>query len=124
MGLEVAQPRMGWKLSGATVYNAVMAVANTWYDLDLSAIVGNHNALCYFEILASAAVHYTMKPKDFGAGVSAHSGEGDRGTCLHYSTLGTMYSYFICPTDSNGVLQHGATNNTSTMTLKLIGYIK
>jgi len=123
MGLEVGPPIKGWKLSGATVFNAAMAAANTWYDLDLSAIVGK-NVLCFFEVFASGAVHYMMKPKDYGAGTSAHSGDGDRGTCLHYATVGTMYSYFICSTDSNGVLQHAATNNTSIMTIKLIGYVK
>jgi len=109
---------------GSTVFNTTLTSADTWQDLDLSSIVGENRALCFFEVKASAAVHYAMKPKGYGSSTfDDHVGDGGRGSAQHYAGGGDEYSYLECSTDDAGVLQHGASTTSSTMTIKLIHYL-
>jgi len=116
-----------WKASGATVFNNSMTAANTFQDLDLSGTVGSNIALVFLEIKASAAGAYAAKPKGYGSATfTAHfnnSGFTTGGSSFHPETAND-YAYMTMATDSAGKIQHGAINNTTTYTIKLIGYIK
>lgn len=128
--LRVSQPRKGWNLSGATVFNAQMAAANTFQDLDLSAKVGSNAALVFLEIANTTNndCTYAAKPKGTGSTFSKHKSNTGRplscGFAYFENDAPPEYAYITCVTDSNGVIQHGSSATANTFTIKLIGYIK
>lgn len=110
-----------WTTSGATVFNTSMTSAATLQDLDLSGTIGSNAALVFLEVKCSGSDIYIAKPKGYGGAYAAHTSEG----CAAADFNGTNnYIYVTVATDSSGIIQHGAQTNTSTFTIKLIGYIK
>ena len=112
--------------SGVTVFNAYVAAANTWQDLDLSAQVGANVAMVYLEATGASALTLAVKPKGFGSATfSNHYSASIIGASA--ATLNGKYVYLVCFTDSAGVIQIGANyggSATYNMTIKLIGYSK
>ncbi|MHA2065466.1 MAG: hypothetical protein ACXABY_13920 [Candidatus Thorarchaeota archaeon] len=120
--------------SGSTVFNTSMTAASTFQDLDLSATVGSKTALVHLEMTftASDPKAYAVVTKGYAgsfanyaelitnvikaAGPSAFITE-DRGTSF------VNKAQFTLMTDSSGVVQHAFSDNTTTVTVKLIGYI-
>jgi len=113
--------------SAATVFNTTLTAANTFQDLDLSGTVGSNLALVQLEITSnSGSAPYAAKPKGQGSATFLDhihtSGFATGGSSFHPQNAG-KYGYITLFTDSNGVIQHGCTNNTTTHTVKVIGYI-
>ena len=108
---------------GTTVFNATMTAGSTFQDLDLSSYVGSNSALCYFEVTTNAGpLQVSVKPKGNGGDGSKHlTGYHSAGNT---SIVSNCYQYLVSGTNSSGVVQIAANNNTSTVTIKLIGYIK
>lgn len=115
-----------FKADGSTVFNTTMTAANTFQDLDLSAKVGSNVALVVLEIKGSATGAYAAKPKGYGSATFTNhihgSGFATGGSSFHPEAADKI-AYMTIATDANGVIQHGAVNNTTTYTVKLVGYI-
>lgn len=114
---------------GSTVFNASLTTANTWQDLDLSAKVGSNFALCFFEITESAGLGYVykMKPKGYGSSTFANHtyGSNGQGTACSVDFSGTgKYIYWTCGTDTSGIVQIGSDSASSTLVIKLVGYVR
>ncbi len=113
-----------WKTSGATVLNATMAAATTFQDLDLSGTVGSNAALVFLEVSETQGDIVVVKPKGFGGIYTKHSFGTNEGACINDFAASSQFCYFIVATDSSGVIQIAASTNSSTITVKLIGYVK
>lgn len=110
------------KSSGSTVFNTTLTAANTFQDLDLSSIVGSNTALCFLEIYAGGGSSQviTTKPKGYGGAASSHQAAAG---CANCTLSSTAYGYVIVATNSSGVIQIAAPNNSVTYTIKLIVYV-
>jgi hypothetical protein len=132
--LDYRVSHKGAYLSGATVFNTHLTAAGTWQDLDLSAIVGAEYALAFLEVTCNTAGLFLCKPKGYGAAYANHSGytgtgapsygECGCGCCEIGYTAASSFHYVLCATDSSGVIQIACSNNTSILTIKIIGYIR
>lgn len=114
-------------LSGASVFSTTMTAASTWQDLDLSATIGANAALIFLEVAASTTGTYAAKPKGHGSSTFARHWDSngyDYGCCQFKSEGTDEVGYITLMTDSSGVIQHGASNNTTSWAVTLIGYIK
>lgn len=112
---------------GSTVFNTTMTSANTFQDLDLSAKVGSNVALVFLEVTGGAInVVYCCKPKGYGGVFSKHFHVSNYpyGVGVFKPEATDEFAYLVCATDSSGILQHGYANNSSTLTIKLVGFIK
>ena len=114
------------KASGASVFNATMTAANTFQDLDLSGVVGANLAMVCLEVTSNGASIYVAKTKGFGGAVARHwqSSGKDYGGAQFQPEGSGEFAYMTLMTNSSGVIQHAGTNNTTTWTVKLIGYVK
>jgi hypothetical protein len=111
--------------SGATVFNAAVTAANTWQDLDLSAQVGANTALVFLEITGNNTINFAVKPKGYGSGTSTNHLNIPNSGCAQGQIILGHYFYVTCMTNSSGIVQIAASSGTpSTVTIKLIGYIK
>jgi hypothetical protein len=114
--------------SGSTVFNTHMTAANTWQDLDLSAVVGAKVALVYLEITTNGVIQIAAKPKGNGSATFANHIESqataDGGGAAVLQMLATgKYKYLLTATDASGVIQIAANVNNVTVTIKLLTYI-
>lgn len=111
------------------VFNGTLTAALTFQDLTLSgatAIGAANQALCFFEVTSNKATTFAMKPKGYGSTYGNHlnaDGHDMGGASCHLKTAGD-YAYLTCITDTSGVVQIGASDNTATITIKLIGFIE
>ena len=116
-----------YSAAGDTVFNTTMTSADTFQDLDLSSIVGSGVRLVFLEVKASGAGSYVAKPKGFGSATySLHfnsSGNAFGGNTFHAEVANEL-AYITVPTDSSGVIQHAAGNNSITYTIKVVGHVK
>lgn len=110
--------------AGDTVFNTTMTAASTFQDLDLSSVVGSNSALVFLEVLCNGTITFAVKPKGYGGAYSAHVLQNSVGGCCMWQHANDTYSYGIVATDASGVVQIGAGNNSSTFTIKIVGYIK
>ena len=116
-----------WRTDGTTVFNTSMTAAGTFQDLDLSSYVGSNAALCYLEVKSSGgAESFAAKPKGYGGVWGAHYDTRglDRGVSAVHFQDANDYGYILVATDSSGVIQIAALDNTTTYTIKLIGFLK
>ena len=112
---------------GSTVFNTTLTAANTFQDLDLSSVVGSNSAIVTLEIQSGASQHYALKPKGFGGAYASHSNTtsgNSLGMCYFVADNAGDYAYVTIMTDSSGVIQHGSSDNTTTFTVKVVGFIK
>jgi hypothetical protein len=114
--------------SGATVFNTTVTSTGVFQDLDLSATVGANTTLVFLEVKSSAAGIVAVKPKGYGGtfgentnSVNTWSGDGCAGAAFEEAN---NYRYLIVVTDSSGVIQIGCNNGSSTLTVKVVAYIK
>lgn len=121
----------GGEVDGSTVFNTSMTSANTFQDLDLSSEVGANSALVHLEVAIAtnaASNWYAAKTKGYGSATFARhyqSGGNPSGGLVHSSDSGgTTYAQMTLMTDSSGVIQHGYNDNSTTITIKLIGYMR
>ena len=114
--------------SGATVFNTTMASPASPQDLDLSAYVGSNMAIIWLEVYFTGTNgdFYNAKTKGFGTTTFADhtSAACQHGGCTVESDGTLCHSQMCLPTDSSGVIQHWFTDATTTITVKLIAYIK
>lgn len=112
-------------ISSATVFNTSLTSSNTWQDLDLSSEVGVNAALVFFEIKAGGSIDFWYKPKGQGAGSAAnHRMDGGGIGNIDFPAGGNKYTYGICMTDGSGVIQIAGDDNSNTLTIKILSYIK
>lgn len=118
-------------VSGTQVFNTTMTSANTFQDLDLSGTIGSNSTLVHLEIVVAAAAgssFYAAKTKGEGSATFTEhyqSGGNPSGGGVHSGeAASSSYGQTTLLTDSSGVIQHGFTNNTSTITVKLLAYIQ
>lgn len=116
--------------ASATVFNTSLTSGSTFQDLDLSGTVGSRAALVHLEIrLASAAgsTFHITKTKGFGSATFAEhfqGGGGPAGGCVvGGENASASYGQITLMTDSSGVIQHAFSNATTTITIKLLGYV-
>ena len=100
-----------------------MTTAETLQDLDLSGTIGNNAALCFLEVSDTAGDIIVVRPKGYGGAWSSHAFNGMNGCGVVDFLSGSEYVYMIVAADASGVIQIGATSNSSTVTIKLVGYI-
>jgi hypothetical protein len=117
--------------NGSTVFNQSMGTANTFQDLDLSATVGARYVVVFLEVAIPATgstTFYIAKTKGYGSATFTQhyqSGGNPNGGCIMSAESGeTTYSQMTLMTDGAGVIQHGFTDNSTTITVKLIGFIQ
>jgi hypothetical protein len=104
--------------SGATVFNTTLTAAQVFQDLDLSGTVGSTYSVVCLEVYG-ANVDVEIKTKGYGGTWAQHNRQGAGG----FDFSGNQYGMATLMTNSAGVIQIAASNNTSTVTIKLIGYI-
>ena len=108
---------------GSTVFNATLGAANTFEDLDLSSYVGATVALVLLEITSDAASYFAVKPKGGGGAAAAHFNTPDTpngaGASSCTLTSASEYRHLITATDSSGLVEIAAGNNTTTFTIKV-----
>lgn len=113
--------------TGAAVFSSVFTATHTWQTLDLSAIVGSRAALCFFEMVDTGSHGYKFKPKDSagGAAPSAFDQGADGNSSVYAVDFGTSghYTFLIMPTDSDGCIEMSAGSTSSTLTIKLLGFV-
>lgn len=114
----------GCEASGATVFNTTLTAAATFQDLDVSAQVGSNIAFCFFEVTVDAGTgnYYVMKPKGEGSATTTNHSATDG--CGDLNLTNGFFGYVACMTDASGIVQHAFQNNSGTVTVKLIGFIK
>lgn len=116
--------------SGATVFNSSMTAGDTFQDLDLSGTVGSNYAIVWLEVKldgnADPGEEYIAKTKGYGSATFAEHNGSQRqfGGCVLESDGLNAYAQMCLPTDTNGVIQHGFSNNADTVLVKLIAWIK
>jgi hypothetical protein len=114
------------KASGATVFSGTLAAADTFQDLDLSAVVGSRTALVNLEIYNSGSP-YAVRPKGFGAGGTSaadHYGSGGSwGGAMFNANEASSYGYLTVMTNAAGVIQHACNSHTQSVVVKVVGYI-
>ena len=114
--------------SGATVFNTTMSSPSSPQDLDLSAYVGSNTAIVWLEVYFTGTNgdFYNAKTKGFGTTTFADhtSAACQHGGCTVESDGTLCHSQMCLPTDSAAVIQHWFTDATTTITVKLIAYIK
>lgn len=96
------------------------AVATTWTDIDLSAVVGAKQVLAILKVIATAGQWGAMRQN--GDTDSHESGDGENNAGgIAYG--GTHASIIIVATDGNGVIEyyHSAATN---LKVELIGWIE
>lgn len=113
--------------SGATPFNTTMAAASTFEDLDLSGTVGTNVALVHLEVklgAANAAV-YVAITKGYGGAFAEHFRTGDQagGCSVVGEAAANAYGQMTLMTDATGKIQHGFTNNTTTIQVRIIGWL-
>jgi hypothetical protein len=69
-----------------------------------------------------SGVDVAVKTKGYGGAYTAHDTSGVGALMFDFDAV-SEYGYGAVMTDSSGVIQIGAANNTSTVTIKLIAYI-
>lgn len=108
-----------------TVFNTSMTAASTWQDLDLSSYVGSRTALVFLEVKSDGTgIAWLGKPKGYGGTVAQHYNLfGYQFGCAAVHFWGTGYGYVVLATDSAGAIQHAAGDNTTTFTIKLVGWL-
>ncbi len=109
---------------GSTVFNARLSVDEAWQDLDLSAKVGANVAMVYLEVTGSATVYFAVKPKGYGSADVGNHYQGEIAGASACYLNSVKVCYLTCMTDSSGVIQIGGSDITTTITLKLVGYVK
>ncbi len=113
-----------WKTSGATVFNTTMTSAETFQDLDLSGTIGSNAGLCFLEVTANAGDIVIIRPKGYGGAWAAHHFVGSNGVGYVDFSSGSEFVYMMVTADSSGVIQIAASTNSTTITIKLTGYVK
>lgn len=115
-----------WKTDGSTVFNTSLTSALTFQDLDLSAKIGSNAALVFLEIKAGAAGAFAIKTKGFGGTLVQHTSAAANayGGSQFHPEAANEHCYMTIAADSSGIIQIGCVNNTTTFTIKLIGYVK
>lgn len=109
-------------------FSTSMLSANTFQDLDLSAIVGSNSALVHLEVNVGGATDhvYAAKTKGFGSPTFTehwNQGEPTGGCVVQGENAIATYAQMTLMTDSSGVIQHGFTDNTTTITIKVLGWV-
>ena len=111
-----------WTYDATEVFNDSLTAANTFQDLDVSAVVGANVALCFFQVRINGTYHFAMKPKGIGGAFTVH--DGDHSGVGHVKNSSSNdYAYVICQTDSSGIVQIGYANDSTTVVIDLMGYI-
>lgn len=111
------------------IFNTTLTAGDTWQTLDVSALgtpaVGANFAILYLEVKASAAGSFAAKPYGLGgANVTDHyASTYPRGGAVMQAVNADDMAYLVVPTDAAGKISIGANNNSTTYTIKLIGYI-
>jgi len=115
-----------WHHDGTQVFNTTMTTAQKFQELDLSSYVGSNRALAFLEVKSSGTATYACKPKGEGdVWVNHAPARATRGFgCCLIDFDADHYGYVIVETDVSGVIQHGYNNNTDTITIKLLGFVK
>ena len=120
-------PSKAFVRSSQIIFNDSMAAANTFQNLDISAYVGARYAKCFLEMFSSVGVgNYACKPRYFGSGtfsdhIQSAAGKGAGACCIDFNVM--KYGYLVCTTNSQGIIEHGNSNNTDIITVKMIGFI-
>jgi hypothetical protein len=110
---------------GTVVFNTSLTTANTWQSLDLSGEVGSNRALCYAKVQngTAASVAWAFGLNETGTWTPHASYVGANN--VNFSVVNqTDAVYVTFMTHSNGTMVHAATNNTNTITITLLCYIK
>jgi hypothetical protein len=108
------------------VFSTTVDAANTFQDLDISAVVGANKALVMLQVSAgSFSGTYSVKNSDYGSetygamvstntpfGVGAFAGNGVSSIAI----LSAM-------TNASGVLRHGSSDAATTITVIVVSYI-
>jgi hypothetical protein len=95
--------------------------ASTWYDLDLSAIVGSQNCLALLRVTTDLSINEVIREKGDSGAAAMWMGPTNsiNGALL---TAGN-YCYILVPTDSSGVCEHSGNSLSATVRIDVIGYI-
>lgn len=116
--------------SGATVFNTTMTAVSTFQDLDLSAYVGSTYAVVWLEVVGTIDTEniYVARTNAYGSGTFtdhySYAGEWyPSGGTVIVGDGADCYGYMCLMTDSVGRIEHGLTNDSQTITIKLIGFI-
>ena len=107
---------------GTTVFNTSMTAAETWQDLDLSSYVGSKVSMVFLEVTIAGTKNYLCKPKGYGGTYAQHNNSGAPGVGMFACPTSGYFGYVMCVTDSSGVIQHASTDNSTTVTVKLVGF--
>lgn len=106
---------------GTNVYTGTPAGVDTWYELDISAVVGSTTAFVIFKVSQAgdpgSAFSFNMRPHG-GADDTGGMGSGSISTNLGYC------SYALAMTDSAGKVDYRVITAASSMTIDVMGYIK
>lgn len=114
----------GYYADGSTMFNATLTAAATFQDLDLSAKVGSNVALVHLEVSNDGTGIFVAKPKGYGSATfTQHQLTNSSGATELDFEGSNKYGYITVATDSSGVIQIAALNNTDTYTIKLVGYV-
>ena len=115
-----------WNNDASTVFNTTATAATTFQDLDLSSNVGSTFALCFLEITVNDDGIFVCKPKGFGGAYTTHipgSATKGYGGCVVQFFEANDFAYVTVATDSAGVIQIAYSDNATTVTIKLVGFI-
>jgi hypothetical protein len=111
-----------WTYDGSTVFNTSLTAANTWQSLDLSAYVGSNRALCYAKVTAGGALDGWGFGLDETGAWTPHTAYAGANNVAFAGASDSAYVTFV--TNSNGTITHAATNNATSVTIQLLGYLK
>ncbi len=117
-----------WQQEDTGVFATSMTAANTFQDLDLSGTIGSNTALVLLSVQLNASGGvYVAKEKGTGSAFTAYNsgaaGSGMGASSIHYEGTNKIGQVLVSA-NSSGVIQHGASNDSSTFTIKVIGYTR
>ena len=120
---EIATVSSALKDSQTVLFNSTMSVAATFQDLDISGTVGSNFALIFVQATTTGGggTDVIIKPGFEGGAYSQHPFNA---SCCTFDFIAAgQFGYGICMTDSGGGLSIAASNNTTVVTIKLLGFI-
>ena len=115
-----------WKYDATEVFNDTLTAANTFQDLDLSAVVGTNRALAFLHVTVSAGDIVVFRMKGETGAYAKWIGGADSQAGINASNLDVADAeyYASCMTDASGVIQIAGSTNTTTYVVTMRGYVK
>ncbi|KKM80031.1 hypothetical protein LCGC14_1344010 [marine sediment metagenome] len=112
-----------------TVFNTTHTASTVFQDLDLSQIIGSNTAMVFLQVnWATSSAAFACRPNGQGSGTASHHlndlARGFGASVISGDSGEATMAYVVCSTDSSGIMEHMFTDNSITITVKLMAYVR